>query len=326
MKKILAYTLLFLGTAGYAAAQQVNFQRTPSGILYHIFPAAGAAGPKIKMGDVITMHITEKTGKDSVLFSSYAIGHPVQAQVQPTQNILDLMDVFPLLSVKDSALVRIPADSAVKGHEAERPPFLPKGSYITATVKILKIQTQEEFMGERNAELEKRKQAEAAEVNKYITDHKLVARTTPSGLKYVITRGSMNRKPVVGDTLLVNYTGRLLNGKVFDSSIQADAVAGGLQQPGRTYEPIQVIVGKGQVIPGWDEGLLLLNENAKATFVIPSNLAYGAQGAGDIPPYSTLVFDIELAKIKPARHVITPKPAVKKTTTHTTAKKTVRKS
>ena len=125
----------------------------------------------------------------------------------------------------------------------------------------------------------------------------------------------------MGDTVLVNYTGRMLDGKVFDSSIEAEAKKAGLQQGDRKYEPIPVILGTSPVIQGWTEGLLLLNEGAKAKFIIPSGLGYGDQSAGDIPPYSTLVFDVELVKIKPIKHA--PKPAanhapVKK---HTTAAK-----
>jgi hypothetical protein len=126
---------------------------------------------------------------------------------------------------------------------------------------------------------------------------------------------------VNGDTVYVNYTGRTLDGKVFDSSIEAEAKKGGLEQPGRVYEPISFALGEGRVIPGWEQGLLLVNEGAKATFIIPSDLAYGPQGAGaDIKPFSTLIFDLELVKVKkPAKPTATPvkkpapaKPAVKK--------------
>jgi hypothetical protein len=72
-----------------------------------------------------------------------------------------------------------------------------------------------------------------------------------------------------------------------------------------------MVVGTGQVIKGWDEGLLLLNEGSKATFVIPSNLAYGDQGGGDmIKPYSTLIFDVEVVKVTPGK--VKPKPGVAK--------------
>ena len=165
------------------------------------------------------------------------------------------------------------------------------------------------------------KAEEVSGANKYIASHKLNLLTTASGLKYVITQPSAKPKPLSGDTLLVNYAGRNLDDKVFDSSIESIAKEAGLQQPGRTYEPIQVIVGTGGVIPGWDEGLLLVNEGAKATLVVPSSLAYGAQGAGnDIRPFSTLVFDVEIVKVNRAKHAAAApapakKPVYKKKTT-----------
>jgi FKBP-type peptidyl-prolyl cis-trans isomerase len=166
---------------------------------------------------------------------------------------------------------------------------------------------------EEAAAAAKNKVVEDANIAKYIAANKLILKTTPSGLKYKITRPSTKPKPLAGDTLLVNYAGRTLEGKVFDSSIESVAKAAGLEQPGRTYEPYQVVVGTGGVIRGWDEGLLLLNDGAKALFVIPSNLAYGSQSSGpDIKPYSTLVFDIELVKIKPIKHPVVVKPPLKK--------------
>lgn len=315
------YSLLFCAGIVQAHAQ-AGFQRTAKGAAYRIITPN--AGPKIKANDVVTFHVTQKTDKDSVLFSSYAAGHPVQIQVQPSQNVADLMEIFPLLAVNDSVQVKVPADSVFKENEAARPPFLGKGSFINYTIKVVKTQTMNEAMAEMNAALEKRKQAEVAEAAKYITDNKLAVRSTASGLKYRVTQPTAKRRPVAGDTVLVNYTGKLLNGHVFDSSIQSDAMAAGLQQPGRTYEPIEVVVGKGQVIAGWDEGLQLLNEGAKATLIIPSNLGYGSHGAGEIPPYSTLVFDVELVKVKPAKHIIA-KPAATKAGTHTTTRSSAAK-
>lgn len=281
-------------------------------------------GDKIKLNDVVTFEVIQKTEKDSVLFSTYTMGRPVKIQIQPSQNVGDLMDILPLLTVKDSACVKVSTDSIFKGQENQRPVFLPKESNLVFLIKIDKIQSLDEAIAEKNAALEGLKTAEIAASNKYIADHKLVVKTTISGLKYVITQPSLKRKPLAGDTLLVNYTGRTTDGKVFDSSVKAEAEKAGLQQPGRNYEPLQVVVGAGAVIKGWDEGLLLLNEGSKAEWIIPSGLGYGAEGSGgDIPPYSTLVFDMELVKVKPIKHA-PAKPAVKKTLAkkhHTTVKK-----
>jgi FKBP-type peptidyl-prolyl cis-trans isomerase FkpA len=280
------------------ANAQSGLQRTPKGALCQIY--THNTGEKIKEGDIITFQYIQKTDKDSVLYSTYTSGRVGQARIQPSQNVADLMEVFPLLTVGDSALVKVPTDSLFKGHDDKRPAFFPKGSNLDFTIKILKAQSMDVFMAEIKA-------TEVNATNKYIADHKLNLQTTASGLKYVITQPSTKFKPQKGDTLMVNYAGRTLDDKVFDSSIEAIAKGAGLQQPGRTYEPIEVIVGTGGVIPGWDEGLLLLNEGSKATFVIPSSLAYGAQGQGnDIKPFSTLVFDVELVKIKPAKHAAAP--------------------
>jgi FKBP-type peptidyl-prolyl cis-trans isomerase FkpA len=111
---------------------------------------------------------------------------------------------------------------------------------------------------------------------------------------------------------MVNYIGRSLDDKIFDTNVESAAKEAGMDQQGRTYEPIQVVVGAERVIPGWDEGLQLLNQGSKAMFVVPSGLAYGAQGQGDIKPYSTLIFDVEIVKVMPTKHVIVAKPAAKK--------------
>jgi len=316
MKYILFILVLAVSVKANA---QGGFQTTPKGDKYQIF--THNTGEKIKLGQVITFQFIQKTEKDSVLANSFAMGHPVKQQIQPSQNAGDLMDVFTMLADKDSVLVKAPTDSIFKGHEEQRPPFLPKGSNLIYIVKILQIQTLAEAMAERDAAMaeqraaiEKMKTEEASEAAKYIASHKLVLKTTPSGLKYVITKPSLKLKPQTGDTLLVNYAGRNLDGTLFDSSIESVAKAGGLNQPGRTYEPLQVVIGIDNIIPGWSEGLLLLNEGSKATFVIPSALAYGEQGQGDIKPYSTLVFDVELVKIKPIKHA--PKPVVKKKPLH----------
>lgn len=109
---------------------------------------------------------------------------------------------------------------------------------------------------------------------------------TASGLRYKIIQQGDGKKPKKGDVVVVHYTGMFPDGKVFDSSI-------------KRKNPIDFPVGKGQVIAGWDEGILLMEEGTKARFVIPPQLAYGAAGAGGvIPPDATLVFDVELVEVK----------------------------
>jgi FKBP-type peptidyl-prolyl cis-trans isomerase FkpA len=321
----------------FNAKAQTDMQRTPGGALCKIF--TDNKGDKLKLNDVVTFQFIQKTDKDSVLMSSYTSGSKAQVQIvdPKTQSdfvAINLMQVLPLLAVNDSALVKIPTDSLFKGHEAQRPPFFPVGSSLNFYIKIERTQSLADAIAERNAAMEKAKADEAAaaaknkvvedaNIAKYVASHKMVLKTTASGLKYMITKPSLKPKPLTGDTLLVNYAGHTLDGKVFDSSIEAIAKQAGLNQPGRTYEPLEVIAGAHRVIAGWEEGLLLLNEGAKATLLIPSYLAYGPEASGDIQPYSTLIFDLELVKVKRTKHPEVPKPAPK-APVH--KKKTVKKS
>src|ERR1700742_778 len=117
MKKLILIALLYLGV-GIQANAQDNFVHTPKGDLVKIITTN--PGNKIKLNDVITFDVVQKTEKDSILFSSYQLGHPVKIQVQASQNVGDLMEVVTMLAEKDSALVKVPADSIFKGHEDQR--------------------------------------------------------------------------------------------------------------------------------------------------------------------------------------------------------------
>ena len=108
--------------------------------------------------------------------------------------------------------------------------------------------------------------------------------TTASGLQYKVLKEGTGKSPKATDTVQVNYRGTLLNGKEFDSSYKRG-------------EPIEFPLN--HVIPGWTEGVQLMKEGAKYQFVIPSNLAYGRRGAGgDIGPDETLIFEVELLKVR----------------------------
>lgn len=108
--------------------------------------------------------------------------------------------------------------------------------------------------------------------------------TTPSGLQYKIISEGAGKSPKASDTVRVNYRGTTIDGVEFDSSYKRN-------------EPIEFPLNG--VIPGWTEGVQLMKEGGKIELFIPSSLAYGSQGAGGvIAPDSTLVFEIELLKIK----------------------------
>ncbi|MDX1272562.1 peptidylprolyl isomerase [Bizionia paragorgiae] len=138
------------------------------------------------------------------------------------------------------------------------------------------------FEGAREARIAEERAAKAAELEKYAKGFE----TTESGLRYQIIQKGNGAKAEKGKTVSVHYKGTLTDGTVFDSSYKRNS-------------PIDFALGMGQVIAGWDEGVSLLNVGDKARFVIPSDLGYGARGAGGvIPPDATLIFDVELMAVK----------------------------
>lgn len=109
---------------------------------------------------------------------------------------------------------------------------------------------------------------------------------TSSGLEYIETEAGTGAQAEAGKTVSVHYTGKLQDGKVFDSSVPRG-------------DPITFQLGKGKVIKGWDEGIALMKVGGKAQLIVPPDLAYGERGAGGvIPPNATLVFDVELVDVK----------------------------
>lgn len=132
---------------------------------------------------------------------------------------------------------------------------------------------------------EKATKAAREEGQKFLDENKKNEKVqeTASGLQYVVEKEGTGAQPGPEDEVTVHYTGKLLNGMVFDSSVNRG-------------EPATFPLNR--VIPGWTEGVQLMKEGAKYEFFIPSDLAYGAQGVPNvIPPHSTLIFEVELIKV-----------------------------
>lgn len=124
-------------------------------------------------------------------------------------------------------------------------------------------------------------EAERKKIEEILPDYEI----TESGIRYKIEKSTENENAVTGNRIKVHYSGKLLNGNLFDSSYNRNM-------------PFEFNLGLGEVIKGWDEALTILKKGEKGTFIIPSELAYGERGAGGvIPPNATLIFEIELLEI-----------------------------
>ncbi|MUU77628.1 peptidylprolyl isomerase [Winogradskyella endarachnes] len=170
-------------------------------------------------------------------------------------------------------------DAIVQGDTIDSIEIVRQGEAAEAFNAIEAFRT---FEGAREKRLAAEREAAKAELDKLAAGFDV----TESGLRYKIIQKGDGKKAEKGNTVSVHYKGQLADGTVFDSSYKRNS-------------PLDFQVGVGQVIPGWDEGICLLNVGDKARLVIPSDLAYGAAGAGGvIPPNATLVFDVELMDVK----------------------------
>jgi len=295
--------VLGLAVTGLTACN--NFKKGEGDMLYKI--QNDKSGDPIKEGDFVAFKAIEKTEGDSVLYSSYDYDRPSLMIVEKSLFKGDLISGLALMSEGDSAIFKINIDSMVEKMGRPRPADTTK-KYLVYSIKIDKVipkgtLTDSLFRGKIDeflkAESEHAKSSEGAKVKAYVSSKGLKPAVTASGLNYVISKEGTGAKANMGDTVVVNYTGMFLSGKIFDTSNPEVAKKNGTFNPQRPYEPLKLPVGLGGSIPGFEEGLMLLTKGAKATLILPSKLAYGEQGNQGIPPFTPLIFEIDMVNIIP---------------------------
>jgi FKBP-type peptidyl-prolyl cis-trans isomerase FkpA len=240
----------------------------------------GKSGKLGKDGDIASFHLVIKTATDSVVTDSYKMGKPFMAPLQKGQFKGCFENALYAIGEGDSVTVLVKADSMFKGQPEPYPAGIKKGSEIKYIVRMVKIQSKSEIEKELNA----KKAGEPKIIADYAAKNMPTATKTPEGLFMLTTKPGTGALLKVGETAMVNYVGKLLNGKIFDQS---------------KGQPVPFPVGVGRVIPGFDKALLTMKIGQKTTILIPSEMAYGAQSPSpDIEPNSPLVFDLEIVGLE----------------------------
>jgi FKBP-type peptidyl-prolyl cis-trans isomerase FkpA len=230
------------------------------------------------------------------------------------QNQLKSLDTLKKMDEKAKAQQREMIKNQLKSYDESLKKLekeIPKGKYNTYIVKVLLVSDPEKERKKAEEQAKKQKETDAKLIAEHAKKQKLKPTITASGLNYVITQEGTGNQPQNGDTVKVNYTGKLLNGKVFDTSNEKEAKAAQVYNKQREYKPLGFPLGTGSVIRGWDEGIALLKKGGKATLLVPSDIAYGPQNLGTIPANSVLVFEVELVDIikgKPLPNISNQKP------------------
>lgn len=304
--------ILGLSAIVFSACGQKEFVTTDTGLEYA--KVRTGSGEKPNDGDFLMMNVAYYDANENVMFSSADRGGalPLNYVDSVFKNNGSLEEAFKLCEKGDSLILKIPAKTIfAESFRRPVPDSIAAESIITVYLGVDNVFTQDEFQAYRaeqvNIQREKAEEDSKAQVavdakiiEDYLTENGIEAQSTEDGLYYVITQEGNGETPANGNTVSVNYTGTLLDGTMFDSSVEEDAKAGGVYREGRDYNtPLEFALGQGRVIKGWDIGIALLTKGAKATLFIPSSLGYGARGSGAvISPNAVLKFDVELVDIK----------------------------
>ncbi len=262
-----------------------GYKKTESGLMYKFLK--DNPGTPAKVGDIIKVHFSLSTEKDSLLRSTFKEGNAAEMPLQKANFKGSLEEGLALMSAGDSASFLINSDSLfVKMFNSTVPPFIRKGSNMIFVIKMVSAMSQEDYKKELARVAAESIAKEDKLIQEYIVKNNLQAIKTNSGLYYVQKVAGTGTQAAAGKTVSVHYTGMLLNGTKFDSSVDRG-------------QPFEFGLGAGQVIAGWDEGIALMKVGEKGLLLIPSGLGYGARGsAGAIPPNATLIFEVELMGVK----------------------------
>lgn len=286
MKKVLllslAIAVLFSSCQNNAKNNsQEGYDKTSNGLYYRFYEQNGGGNPQVM--DVLDVLLSCKINDTSVIIPE----NRMIIQMMEPMFVGDIFEGIKMMHIGDSASFLVRADSTfytlfqspifpdefnvddLMRFEIRLNDFYPESEFAAKQIEYMKNTFSDETL------------VSEIELNKYFEDNNIKPKATASGLNYVVTKEGNGEKPQVGTLIKVHYTGKLLDGTVFDSSVTRN-------------EPFQFVLGIGQVIPGWDEGLQLMSKGEKAVLYIPYYLAYGDRGAGAIPPFATLIFEVEL--------------------------------
>lgn len=303
MKKQMTLATMIVAVATMlASCGGSGFKTTDSGLMYK-FEKQNKSAQQVQDGDVL---VGEMTITFDTIQTFSNVGNAQRIMQASKSFDGDLYEGLLMMHVGDKATFAIEADTLAKFLQANQmPPYYQpgKGMKIYYEISLQDIVTREEIMQEQTNymnEMQERKAKEADEIAAYVQDNNIKEKPTADGLYVIVKKKGNGPKVAAGKKVAINYTGRLLDGTMFDSSVESDAKRGGLDQPGRTYEPLTYTVGQMSLIRGWDEGVMGQPEGSILQLVIPSAMGYGPTGTrdGSIPPYSPLVFDIEIVSVK----------------------------
>ena len=279
------FNLFIIATIFFSSCTN-NVKELENGVSLKYFK--NGSGDFVENGEIIMFNLLYYDNEGNEQFRSQP-NEPVLQQKDSLWENIPFLNVISTLKEGDSVFFQLSLDQFLG--------FIPGANYpdslgselMSFYAGIEDIMTREEFENYQKEQYEKMKMNDDQQlsidlelIDNYLKENNIDATKTSSGLHYVITKMGTGENAASGDNVTVHYTGMLLDGEKFDSSLDRN-------------QPFSFQLGQGMVIRGWDEGITYFNKGSEGTLYIPSSLGYGPSGAGGvIPPNAILIFEIQV--------------------------------
>ena len=287
MNKLLFSLLIGSSVLLLNSCKSDGYKKAESGLEYHFFVENSDSAKPVN-GDILLLDMKYKTENDSILFDTRELTRKFKMQMKEASHKGGCIeDAFAMMRVGDSAHFLIDAENFYTiTRKIDVPKGIRLGSKLKFEIKLLAIQSIKEIEKEQQQINISSEQEELKYLDHYLKITNTTVKPSPSGLYFIEQIKGTGKKAIAGKKVIVHYTGSFTDGRVFDSSLKRS-------------QPFEFKLGVGEVIPGWDEGISKMAEGGHATLVIPSKLAYGDKGYGEIiSPFTSLVFEIDLIEVK----------------------------
>lgn len=301
---------VLIGLLLLAVACSSDTRETPNG--YKFKTIREGDGNVAKPGQFIMINMMFKDAQDSIWGDTRDQPVPMVMAIDD-ESVMDkekgINEIFRMLSKGDSVVCTVPANTVFGGDAQSQANGVDPASEFTFYLGVKDVMDsaqmqalQQRVMEEQRALFLKNKKEQllidSALIQNHLDEKGIVAERTESGLRYKINKKGTGPQAKPGDNVRIHYAGYLLDGTLFDTSMASAAKEAGSFTEGRPYDPLSLVAGQGQVIPGWEEAILLMNKGAKMRVWIPSSLAYGPQKRNALIKENTvLVFDMEMVAI-----------------------------
>ncbi len=287
--QLFAVLIMILFAAACSQDKFSGFEKGDGGVYYKVHYLSGDT-VKPRQKEWVTVKMDYRL-EDTVIFTSKSLDKPLRFSMIKPEFLGDIYYALMLMSAGDSMTFAIVADSFFFNTAKMKtlPEFVESGSLLYYDVKITGILTDEEFKAEIETQKKLLMQKEIQVLNGYLDSAGITQQPNASGLYFISQVNGTGKKPDTGDMCRIHLKVRQLNGPLLFSNFKS--------------EPIEVEYGKGFDTEGFREGLGILREGGRAQFIVPSSIGVGDQGRETVPPFTTVLYDVELVAIVPMEEV-----------------------